>query len=235
MYRIDPCTPRSLRSKISATTPTAEERPSVKVVTELCSSMRFGELRDTVASKTKSMLSRTQPCIPQSPLGVQNRPVTPSKSMLSRTQPCIPQSPSSVKKRPVTPSLKLLTPIKPTTPSLPFSPSTSTFPLSSRLQHLLVSRSRVNSWPDMTPECARGLEWDTVLEYRSPYSRNKWEYLSPLGGSPARRLFSWAFEGQLEYVSCPGVPDEVFPLTDLDHEVRHDLTCKDYEFLPSVI
>ena len=72
-------------------------------------------------------------------------------------------------------------------------------------------------------------------QIRSPYSSQKWEYLSPLGGSPAKRLFSWAFEGQLEYVGCPGVTDEVFPLTDLDQQVTHDLTAKDYEFLPSVI
>merc|ERR1712025_1171915 len=87
-----------------------------------------------------------------------------TKSMLSRSQICIPQSPVSVKKFPVIPSLQLLTPLKPLTPSLSFKPSTPTFPLSSRLQHLLVARSRVNSWPDMTPDCARGLEWDAVLE-----------------------------------------------------------------------
>ena len=206
MYEIDPCTPRSLKSKISpATTPTADRESSAKVVAEVCTPMRLGDLRETVASKT---------------------------------QPCIPQSPYSVKKRPVTPSLKLLTPLKPMTPTFPFSPSTSTFSLSSRLKHLLVSpRSRANSWPDITPECARALEWDTVLEYRSPYSKNKWEFVSPLGGSPAKRLFSWAFEGQLEleYVGCPGVIDEVFALTDLDQQVTHELTAKDFEFLPSVI
>ena len=71
----------------------------------------------------------------------------------------------------------------------------------------------------------------------SPYSSKKWECMSPLGGSPAKRLFSWAFDEQLEieYVGRPGVVEEVFPLTDLDHEVTHDLSIKDYEFLPSII
>merc|ERR1712179_580770 len=90
-----------------------------------------------------------------------------SKIMFSRSLPCAPNSPERVKKHPVTPSssLKLLSPFKPPTPTLPLDPSTPTFPLSSRVQDLLVARSRASSWLDMTPECAKGLEWDTVLEY----------------------------------------------------------------------
>ena len=148
-------------------------------------------------------------------------------NFLSKTISCTPQSPLSVKKRPTTPNLKLLTPLKPSTPSFLLS--------STRLQHLFVTRTRAQSWPDLTPECARGLEWDTVLDYRTPLSRDKWEYLSPLRGSPAKRLFSWAFEGQLEFVSFPGLEDEVFPLKDLDQNVTHELTVNEYEFLPSVI
>ena len=79
------------------------------------------------------------------------------------------------------------------------------------------------------------MEWDTVLDYRTPSSRDKWEYLSPIRGSPARRLFSWTFEGQLEFVSYPGLEDEVFPLKDLDQNVTHELTVKEYDFLPNVV
>ena len=93
----------------------------------------------------------------------------------------------------------------------------------------------MQSWLSMTPEGVKGLEWDTVLEYRSPNSQAKWDYLSPLIGSPARKLFSWDFDGLMEYVTCQGVTDEVFPLTDLDQQVTHELTARDYEFLPSVI
>ena len=74
-----------------------------------------------------------------------------------------------------------------------------------------------------------------MVEYRSPHCKELWEHSSPLRGSPAQRLFSWAFEGQLEYLSYPGLSDEVFPLKDLDHNVTHDLSVKDYEFLPNVI
>ena len=98
------------------------------------------------------------------------------------TQPSTPQSTLSVRKCPTTFQPKLLTPVKPSTPFL----------LSSRLKHLLVPRtSRAHSWPDLTPECAQGLEWDTVLDYRTPDTRQRWENVSPLRGSPAIRLFSW--------------------------------------------
>ena len=141
------------------------------------------------------------------------------------TQPSTPQSTLSVRKCPTTPQPKLLTPVKPST----------SFLLSSRLKHLLVPRtSRAHSWPDLTPECAQGLEWDTVLDYRTPDTRQRWENVSPLRGSPAIRLFSWSFEGQLLLSGYP-VVDDVFPLKDLDNNVTHDLTVEEYDFLPSTI
>ena len=154
----------------------------------------------------------------------ERKPIIPDQ-FLTQTQPSTPQSPQSVRKCPRTPQLKLLTPLKPP----------NSFLLSSRLKFLLVSRtSRAHSWPDLTPECARGLEWDPVLDYRTPDTRERWENVSPLRGSPAKRLFSWAFEGQLLLPSYP-VVDDVFPLTDLDNDVTHDLTVKEYNFLPSTL
>ena len=61
-------------------------------------------------------------------------------------------------------------------------------------QNLRVSRLRADSWLDATPECARGLEWDNVFDFRSPNTQLKWEAVTPLTGSPARRLFSWTFD-----------------------------------------
>ena len=148
-----------------------------------------------------------------------------NEEIIFLTQLSTPQSLLSARKCPTPPQPKLLTAVKPSTPFL----------LSSRLKHLLVPRtSRAHSWPDLTPECAQGLEWDTVLDYRTPHTRQRWENLSPLRGSPAIRLFSWAFEGQLSLSSYP-VVDDVFPLTDLDNNVTHDLTVKEYDFLPSTI
>ena len=140
--------------------------------------------------------------------------------------PATPNSPLSVRKCPQTPQLKLVVPLKPISP----------FFLTSKLHHLLVfpSKSRSHSWPNQTPECARGLQWDTVLDYRTPGMRDRWDNVSPLRGSPARRLFSWAFEGQLD-VSLPVVENDVFPLKDLDNDVIHDLTAKEYEFLPPTL
>eukprot|EP00092_Neocalanus_flemingeri_P036282 GFUD01039504.1.p1 GENE.GFUD01039504.1~~GFUD01039504.1.p1 ORF type:complete len:185 (-),score=42.26 GFUD01039504.1:58-612(-) len=145
--------------------------------------------------------------------------------------PSTPQSPLSVKKCPRTPQLKLLTPLKPTSPYL----------LSSRLHPLLSInfKSRCNSWQNLTPDCARGLEWDSVIDYRSPRTRHRWDNVSPLRGSPANRLFCWAFtfEEQLETVDLQDgeVDHDVFPLTDLDRDVTHDLTIKDYEYLPPTL
>ena len=92
-----------------------------------------------------------------------------NEEIIFLTQLSTPQSLLSARKCPTPPQPKLLTAVKPSTPFL----------LSSRLKHLLVPRtSRAHSWPDLTPECAQGLEWDTVLDYRTPDARQRWENVS---------------------------------------------------------
>merc|ERR550519_652245 len=68
------------------------------------------------------------------------------------------------------------------------------------LPHLNMDRHQ--SWPDYTPETARDLVWSSPIDPRSPESMKKWE-VSPLRGSPARRLFSWPDWSQLEDASSP--------------------------------
>ena len=95
-------------------------------------------------------------------------------------------------------------------------------------QNLRVSRLRADSWLDVTPECARGLEWDDVFDFRSPNTQVKWEAVTPLTGSPARRLFSWNFDDD----ELTMIETDVFPLKDLDSGVSHRLTAKEYDYLP---
>ena len=72
-----------------------------------------------------------------------------------------------------------------------------------------------------------------MLDFRTPCTRTKWDTVSPLKGSPARRLFSWTFEGQLWVSGVPVIEDDVFPLKDLDNDVIYEITAKEYDFLPS--
>ena len=47
-----------------------------------------------------------------------------------------------------------------------------------------------------------------MLDFRTPCTRTKWDTVSPLKGSPARRLFSWTIDGQLGVSSVPVVDDD---------------------------
>ena len=73
------------------------------------------------------------------------------------------------------------------------------------------------------------------MGYSAPATKIRWDTVSPLKGSLARRLFSWTFEGQLGVSGVPVVEDYVFPLKDLENDVIHEITAKEYDFLPSTM
>jgi len=77
-------------------------------------------------------------------------------------------------------------------------------PMKSRLKHALIervkaSRDRMDSWDVQTPTEATNLEWDDHVDFTTPFSRFLWTPATPLVGSPAMRLFSWAFEDLEEF------------------------------------
>jgi len=65
---------------------------------------------------------------------------------------------------------------------------------------------------------------------------------SPLRGTPAKRVFSWGWEGEFELDSWTEdeIDGEVFdtstiPFTDLDAKVTHNLHLEDFNNLPPTI
>jgi len=124
----------------------------------------------------------------------------------------------------------------------------SPFSLSSPFRLIQRLTPRRNSWGACTPECCRDLEWSPHIDYRTPRSRKIWEFNSPLQGTPAKRVFSWSWEGEFtcENWMVDDFYDEAFeggilkkedffPLTDLNSRVTHMLHVKDYDSLPSTL
>jgi len=120
----------------------------------------------------------------------------------------------------------------------PFRLATTPLRLMDRL-----TPNRRNSWCVNTPECCKDLEWSPRLDYRSPRTQQRWEFNSPLRGSPAKRLFSWGWEGEfdLPWIEDEPMDDSAFatenfiPFTDLDSRITHLLHVRDYESLPPTI
>ncbi|XP_023327843.1 uncharacterized protein LOC111700978 isoform X1 [Eurytemora carolleeae] len=178
------------------------------------------------------------------PGGTPNLVLTPSTSSnpTRSKQPCSPyhQSTPSRSLQASNASALLGTPIsgrKDTgldRPGTPFGRS-SPFAFLHRL-----TPSRRNSWSANTPECARDLEWCNYVDCNTPRSRARWEFKSPLKGSPAKRLFSWGWEGEFNESLDVDSDSEVFeegyiPLTDLNSRVTHMLHIRDFESLPSTL
>ncbi|XP_023327844.1 uncharacterized protein LOC111700978 isoform X2 [Eurytemora carolleeae] len=162
------------------------------------------------------------------PGGTPNLVLTPSTSSnpTRSKQPCSPyhQSTPSRSLQASNASALLGTPIsgrKDTgldRPGTPFGRS-SPFAFLHRL-----TPSRRNSWSANTPECARDLEWCNYVDCNTPRSRARWEFKSPLKGSPAK-----------EYINDKVFEEGYIPLTDLNSRVTHMLHIRDFESLPSTL
>eukprot|EP00088_Acartia_fossae_P059485 TRINITY_DN7067_c1_g1_i10.p1 TRINITY_DN7067_c1_g1~~TRINITY_DN7067_c1_g1_i10.p1 ORF type:complete len:117 (-),score=15.75 TRINITY_DN7067_c1_g1_i10:560-910(-) len=100
-----------------------------------------------------------------------------------------------------------------------------------------LTPKRRNSWCVSTPECAKGLEWSpSIMDQRTPRTDQYWQP-SPLRGTPARRLFSWSWDGEFSQENKEVVDtlEAKVPLTDLNSRTTYMLDIDDYERLPPVL
>jgi len=193
-------------------------------------------------------ISNQNPCTPGS--GFFNTPRTPRTGFLSFRTPksnLLRTPQSSRSPAIVTPKMRLDI-LSATPKSERFGSLRSPFGMASPLRLIQRLTPRRNSWGACTPECSKDLEWSPHVNYVTPRSRRHWEFDSPLRGTPAKRVFSWGWDG--EFSESNWIEDDIideafegsgsdeknfFPLKDLDSRVTHMLHYKDYDSLPSFL